>query len=145
LAIPRARGPIIIFTLPGLVFGDIEGAGSSFHVLCSRTHFRRYRKGQAQFSYFVLPFSMVLRVSSPVSMFYTPKFISNETEGRSPDFMLYARRIIFDGTKGVRFQFSYFVLPNHFSVVPRALGSNFHGTEGVVSHCQVLRFRTHFR
>jgi hypothetical protein len=41
--LPRASGPIFLFCAPELIFGCNEGVGSHFHVLRSRTHFRRYR------------------------------------------------------------------------------------------------------
>jgi hypothetical protein len=41
--VPRAVGPVFMFCAPGLVLGGNEGVGSRFHVLRSRTHFRRYR------------------------------------------------------------------------------------------------------
>jgi hypothetical protein len=40
-AITRASAPIFMFCAPGLVFCGTEGVGSRFHVLCSRSHFRR--------------------------------------------------------------------------------------------------------
>jgi hypothetical protein len=41
-AIPRASGPVFIFCTPEHIFGGTEGVGSTFHVLISRTRFRRY-------------------------------------------------------------------------------------------------------
>jgi hypothetical protein len=93
LAVPRAFGPVIIFCAPGLVFGGsegvrsrfhfcipvlvfdgTEGVGSRFHVLRPRTSFRRYRGRLVPFSCFARPdlFSMVLRASGPVFMFFGP-------------------------------------------------------------------------
>jgi hypothetical protein len=40
----RASGPVFMFCILGLVFGRSEGAGSSFHFLHSRTHFRCYEE-----------------------------------------------------------------------------------------------------
>jgi hypothetical protein len=40
-AVPRASGPVFTFRAPELVFGGTGGVGSRFHVLRSRTHFRR--------------------------------------------------------------------------------------------------------
>jgi hypothetical protein len=42
-AVPRATCPIFMFCAPGLVLGGNEGVESCFHVLRSRTRFRRYR------------------------------------------------------------------------------------------------------
>jgi hypothetical protein len=39
----EASGPVIMFCAPGLIFGGTEGVGCGFHVLPSRTRFRRYR------------------------------------------------------------------------------------------------------
>jgi hypothetical protein len=38
--VPRASGPIFMFCAPGLVFDNIEGVWSLFHVLRFRTRFR---------------------------------------------------------------------------------------------------------
>jgi hypothetical protein len=40
--VPWASGPVFMFCAPGLIFGGIEGLGSLFHVLRSRTRFGRY-------------------------------------------------------------------------------------------------------
>jgi hypothetical protein len=40
--VPTTWGPVFMFCAPGLIFGGIDGVGSRFHVLRSRTHFRRY-------------------------------------------------------------------------------------------------------
>jgi hypothetical protein len=40
-AVPRASSLVFLFCAPDLVFGCTEGDGSRFHVLRSRTHFRR--------------------------------------------------------------------------------------------------------
>jgi hypothetical protein len=42
-AVPRVSDPVFMFCAPGLVFGGIEGVETRFHVLHSRTRFRRYR------------------------------------------------------------------------------------------------------
>jgi hypothetical protein len=53
--VPRASGPVFLFCAPKLIFGDTEGVGSRFHVLCSRTHFRRYRGRRVPFSNLARP------------------------------------------------------------------------------------------
>jgi hypothetical protein len=70
-AVPRVSGPVVMFCAPGVVLGNIEGVGFNFHVLHSRTHFRRYRGRRVPFSCFALPysFSAVPRASGPVFMF----------------------------------------------------------------------------
>jgi hypothetical protein len=62
-ALPRAPGPVFMCCAPVLVFGGTEGVGSHFHVLCSRTHFRRCRVRQVPFSRFELlvSFSVITR------------------------------------------------------------------------------------
>jgi hypothetical protein len=54
-AVPSVSGHVFMFCTSGLVFGGTEGVGSRFHVLCSRTHFRRYGGCRVQFSCFVRP------------------------------------------------------------------------------------------
>jgi hypothetical protein len=51
-AIPRVLGPVFMFCAPGLIFASSEGVGSRFHVLRSRTRFRRYRGCLVPFSCF---------------------------------------------------------------------------------------------
>jgi hypothetical protein len=41
--VPRYLGPVFIFCAPELIFSGTEGVGSRFHILCSRTRFRRSR------------------------------------------------------------------------------------------------------
>jgi hypothetical protein len=52
--VPRASGLVFIFCAPELILGGTEGAGSHFHLLHSRTRFRRNRECRVQFSCFVL-------------------------------------------------------------------------------------------
>jgi hypothetical protein len=119
-----------MFCAPGLVFGGTEGVGSRFHVLRSRTRFRRYRGRRVSFSCFALtdPFSAVTRACNPVSCF---------------------RRY-----RGCRVPFSCFALPDTFSTVPWASGPFFifcvpglifGNTEGIGSRFHVLRSHTRFR
>jgi hypothetical protein len=54
-AVPRSSGPVFMFCAPGLILSSIEGVGSRFHVLRSRTRFRRYRGRQISFSCFARP------------------------------------------------------------------------------------------
>jgi hypothetical protein len=81
--VPRASGPVFIFCPPVLVFDGTEGVGTRFHVLFSRTRFRRCRVRRGPFSCFARPdsFSTVPRASCPVFMFCAPGIIFNGTEG----------------------------------------------------------------
>jgi hypothetical protein len=54
-AVPRASDPVFMSFAPGHVFGGLEGVGSLFHVLRSKTHFRRYRGCHVPISCFALP------------------------------------------------------------------------------------------
>jgi hypothetical protein len=82
-AVPSASGPVFMFCAPGLVFSDTEGIMSLFHVLLSRTRFRRYRGRRVPFSCFACPdsFSTETRVSAPVFIFCSPGVFSRGTEG----------------------------------------------------------------
>jgi hypothetical protein len=82
-AVPRASGPVFMFCAPGLIFGGTEGVRSRFHVLRSRTRFRRYRDYTVPFSCFALQksFSAIPRESGPVFMFCAPGLILGCTEG----------------------------------------------------------------
>jgi hypothetical protein len=127
LAIPGASGPVFMFCAPGLIFGATEGVDSYFHVLRSRTHFRRYRGRQVLFSCFALPdsFSTVPRVSGPVFMFCTPELYFGGTEGVGSCFHVLRARNCFWRYRGPRVPFSCFALPESFSAVSRASGSVF--------------------
>jgi hypothetical protein len=102
LAVSRASGPIFQFCAPGLFLGGIEGVGSSLHVLCSQSRFRRYRGRRGSFSCFALmnAFWAVPRASGPVFMFCAPG-------------------LVFGWYRGRQGSFSCFKLPKSFWAVPR--------------------------
>jgi hypothetical protein len=81
-ALWRASGPVFVFCAPELIFGGAEGVGSHFHVLRSRTHFRRYRGHRVPFSCFALPdsFSTLPMTSGPVFMFCAPELVFDSTD-----------------------------------------------------------------
>jgi hypothetical protein len=180
-----------MFCAPELVFSCIKGVVSRFHVLCSRTRFRWYRRRRIPFSCFALPemFSAVRRASSPVFMFCAPGLVFNGTEGVGSCFHVLRSRTRFRRYRGRRVPFSCFALPNSSSMLPRAfhvlrsrtrfwryrrrwvpfscfalpepfsavrrasgpvfmfcaLGHVFDGTDGVGSRFHVFRARTRFR
>jgi hypothetical protein len=142
-----------MFCTPGHIFGDTEGVGSRFHVLRSRTHFRRDRGRGVPFSCFVFPnsFSEVPRASGPFSCFARPDSFSAVPRAWVP-FSCFALPDSFSAVS--RAPFFMFAHPDSFSVVPRswgpvfifcASGLIFGGTEGVASRFYVLRARTRFR
>jgi hypothetical protein len=132
--VSRASGPVFIFCTLWLIFGGTEGFGSHFHVFRSRTHFSLYRGHRVPFSCFVLPgtFSAVRRASGPGHVFRSHaclrariQFWLNVLRSRT-HFRRYRAR---------RFPFSYFVLPDSFSAVPRVSGPVYmFCSPGVVSH-----------
>jgi hypothetical protein len=145
-----------MFCAPRLVFGGVECVGSSFHVLCVRTHFRRYRGRRAPFSCFELPysFSAVTRASGPVFTFCAPELIFVGTGGVGIRFHVLRAQTRFRQYRGRWIQFSCFALSDSFSAVPRASGPVFMfcapghifgGIEGVGSHFHVLCAQTSFR
>jgi hypothetical protein len=155
-AIPRASGPVFMFYAPGLIFGGTEGVGSRFHVLRSRTHFRRYRGRPVSFSCFALPdsFSAVPRASGLVFIFYAPGLIYGGTEGVRSRFHVVRSRTYFRLYRGRWVPYSCFARPDSFSAVPRASGPVFMfcapglffgGTEGFGSRFHILRSRIHLR
>jgi hypothetical protein len=203
--VPSASGPVFMFCAPGLFFGDTEGVRSRFHVLprasgsvlkccapeldfdgtdgvrfrfhvlCSRNHFRRYRRRRVPFSCFALPdsFSAVPRASGPIFMFFALGPIFHGTDGVGCGFHGLRSKTQFRRYRGRRFPFSCFALPEPFSAVPshrvplscfalldsfsalpRASGAvfifcaprlDFGGTEGVGFRFHVLHSRTRFR
>jgi hypothetical protein len=120
-------GSVLMSCAPGLVFDGTKGVGSRFHVLCSRTYFRRYRGLQVPFSCFARPlsFSAVPRVLGLVFMFCTPELIFGSTEGVRSRFHVLRSRTHFRRYRGRQVPFSCFKLPDSFSAVPRALGPVF--------------------
>jgi hypothetical protein len=81
--VPRASCPVFMFCAPGLIFRGTEGVGYRFHVLCSRTHFRRCKVRRVPFSCFVrsYSFSAVPRASCLVFIFCDPGHVFDGTEG----------------------------------------------------------------
>jgi hypothetical protein len=118
-AVPRASGPVSMFCVPRLVFCGTEGDGSRFHVLFSRTHFRRYRGRRVPFSCFASPesYSAVLRVSGPVFMFCAPGLVFGDTEGVLSRFHVLRARTRFRRFRGRQIPISCFALLDSFSTV----------------------------
>jgi hypothetical protein len=146
LAVQRASGPVFMFSAPGSVFGGTEGVGSRFHVLQSRTSFRRYGGCRVPFSCFTRldSFSAVPRALGHVFMFCDPG-VSISCFAIPDSFWWYRCRPI---------PFLCFALPDMFLAVQRssgpvfmfcAPGRLFGGTEGVGSRFHVLRSWTCFR
>jgi hypothetical protein len=107
LVVPSAAGPVFMFCSSRLVFGGTVGVGSRFHVLRSRTRFRRYGGRQVPFSCFARPdsFSAETMVSGLVFMFCAPGIVFGGTEGVRSRFHVLHTRLIFGGTEGVRSRF----------------------------------------
>jgi hypothetical protein len=175
LAVPRASDPVFMFCAPGTVFGGTEDVRSHFHVLRSRTRFRRY--GGRRVRFHVLRarthFRRYVGRRVPFSCFKLPDSFSAEPRASGPVFMFCAHRLIFGGTEGVGSHFHVLRARTHFrrcrvrrvlfscfaclfslSAVSRAWGPVFMfcspglvfvGTEGVRSRFHVLRARTRFR
>jgi hypothetical protein len=139
--VPRASCPVFMFCAPELIFDGTEALGSRFHVLRSRTRFRRYRGRQISISCFALPYSF-LRYRGPrvpFSCFALPKSFSSIPRESGLVFMFCAPGLVFGSSEGVgsrihdlrarnrfrryrgrRVPFSCFTLPDSFSAVPRA-------------------------
>jgi hypothetical protein len=155
-AVPRALGPFFMFCAPRLIFSGTEGVSSCFHVVRSRTRFRRYRGRRVPFSCFALPdsISAVPSASGPIFVFCAPRLIFGDTEGVGSCFHVLRSRTHFRWHLGRRVKFSSFALEDSFSVVPRASdpvfmfcapGLVFDGAERVGSLFLVLRAQTQFQ
>jgi hypothetical protein len=115
-AVPRASGPVFLFCAPGLifsgavfmfcapwhVFGAVEGVGSRFRVLRSRTRFGRYRGCRFPFSNFALPnsFSPVRRATGTVFLFFAPEIIIDSTGGVGSRFHVLRARTHYRQNRG---------------------------------------------
>jgi hypothetical protein len=145
-----------MFCAPGHIFGGTKGVGSHFHVLHSRTHFRRYRGGPVSFSCFALPDSLsaVSSASGPALMFCAPELVFDGTEGVGSRFHVLRSRNLFRRYRWRPISFSCFARPDSICTIPRASGPVFifcapvlivGVAECVGSHFHVLRTETHFR
>jgi hypothetical protein len=155
----------------------MEVSGSRFYVLRAQTHFRRYRGHRVPFSCFGLPssFSTVRMASAPGHVFGGAEYVGSRFHVLRAQtcFHVLPSRTHFQRYRGRRVPFSYFVLPDSFSAVPRAsdpfscfarpdsfstvpmasgpvfmfCAPEIHsrGTEGVRCCFHVLHARTHFR
>jgi hypothetical protein len=119
--VPRSSLPIFIFYASGLVFGLTEGVVFRFHVLRSRTRFRRYRRRRVPFSCFALldsfsavPRSSGPRSSGPVFKFYAPGLFFGGTEGVRSRFMCLRTWIRFRRYQGRRVPFQVLCSRTHF-------------------------------
>jgi hypothetical protein len=173
--VPKVSGPVFTFCAPRLGFGGTEGVGFRFHVLRSRTHFRRYRGRRDSFSCFALSnlFLLVLRASVPVFMscatglffggndvsgfvylFCAPRPVFVSTERVGSRFLVLCSRTHFRRYRRCLVLFSCFALPDPFLAIPTAsvtvflfcaIVPIFGGTDRVGSRLHVLRTRTRFR
>jgi hypothetical protein len=155
-AVPRASAPVFMLCAPELVFGCTVRVRSRFHVLCSRTSFRRRRRRLVPFSCFAHPdsFSAVPMASGPVLMFCAPILFFSGIEGVRSRFHVLHARTHFGRYRGCQVPFSFYARPDSFSSVPRASVPVFmycahrlvfSSTEDVGSRFQVLRSMAHFR
>jgi hypothetical protein len=121
-SVPRASGPVFMYNAPGLIFNGTKGVGSRFHVLRSRTRFRRYRGSRFPYSCFALPdsFLALARASGPVYIFCAPGLIFGGIEGIGSRFQVLRSRGRFRRYGGRQVPISCFALPASFSSVPRA-------------------------
>jgi hypothetical protein len=146
--VPSASDHALMFCAPELVFGYTEGVGSSFHILRSRTHFRRYRGRRVLFSCFGLlnPFRAESRVEPrthfrryqgrrvPISCFSLPDSFSTVPRASVPVLMFCTFELVFDDTEALAPVLMFC-----------ASGLIFGCIEGVGSSLHVLRSRTSFR
>jgi hypothetical protein len=81
--VPTPSGLVVMFFCFGLIFGGTKGVVYHFHVLRSRTRFRRYRRRRDPFSCFALldSFSAGPRASCPVFMSCSPGPVFGDTDG----------------------------------------------------------------
>jgi hypothetical protein len=100
-----------MFDAHGLIFGGTEGVGSRFHILRSRTRFRRYRGHLILFSCFALPdsFSAVPNVSGPIFIFCPPELIFSGNKDAGSRFHVLHVRTLFRQYRGCLIVFSYFM------------------------------------
>jgi hypothetical protein len=141
-----------MFCAPRLFFDGTEGVGSRFHILRSRTRFRRYQGCRVPFSCFAPPdsFLSVLKASGPVFIFCALELVFGGTEGIRSRFHLLRSWTRFRWYRGRRVPSSCFACPAvsrasvpvfMFCAARLIFGSK----EGVGSRFHVLRSRARFR
>jgi hypothetical protein len=108
-AIPRVSGRVFLFSATRVVSRVTEGVKSRFHVLRSRTRFRRFRERRVPFSCFLLPdiFSAVPSAAGPVFMFCVPGLIFGGTKGVGSRFLVLRSRTRFQRYGGRRVPFYF--------------------------------------
>jgi hypothetical protein len=102
-AVPRASDPVFMFSATGHVFGSAEGVRSRFHVLRSRTRFRRFRGRRVPF-YVLNAMNLFWRNRGSrltFSCFAFPNSFSAVRRVPGPVFMFCEPGLVFDGTKGI--------------------------------------------
>jgi hypothetical protein len=127
LTVSRASDPVFMFCAPALIFDVTEGIRSYFHVLHSRTHFRRYRRRRGPFSCLAFPdtFLAMRRASGPFFMICAPGLVFGGSEGVGSRFHISCARTFLRRYRGHRLPFSCFALPDTFSATRRASGPLF--------------------
>jgi hypothetical protein len=147
-------GPVFIFCAPGVVSCGTEGVRSRFHILRSRTLFRRYRGRQVPFLCFACPdsYSAVPRASALIFIFCASGLFFGGTECVRSLFHVLHSHTCFHRCRVHRVTFSCFPRLGSFSAVPMATGPVFKfcapglvfgGTVGVVS-CGTAGIRSRF-
>jgi len=123
-ALPSASGPVFTLCVPGRVFGVTECVGSRFHVLRTRTRFRRFRVHRVPLSRFAHPdtFLAFSRVSGPVFTFCAPGCVFGVADLVGSRFQVLRSRTRFRCYQARRVPFSRFTLPDVFSTVPSSSG-----------------------
>jgi hypothetical protein len=106
-AMPSASGLVFKFCALRLIFSSTEGVGSRFHVLRSRSPFKRYRGRQVPFSCFAFldSFSAVSGASNLVFMFCAHGLIFGGTEDVGSLFHVLRSRTRFRRYRGCRVPF----------------------------------------
>jgi hypothetical protein len=110
-------GLVFIFCALGLNFGGTEGIVSRFYVLCSRTHFRRYRERRVPFSCFAPLDSFTTVHSAPILVFMfsaLPDPFWVVLSSSDHDFICCAPRLVLGATKGAVSRFHVLRPCTHF-------------------------------
>jgi hypothetical protein len=126
-AVPRVPSIIFMFCAPGVVSRGTESVKYRFHILRSRTHFRREPRASGPVFMFSRPdsFSAGPRALCPIFMFCASGLVFGSTEGVGSHFHVLRARTQFRRYRGRRLPFLCFALLDSFSSVPRASGPVF--------------------
>jgi hypothetical protein len=125
--VPGVSVLVLIFCTPRLIFDEIQGVGSGFHVLRSGLVFGDTKAVRSRFPIFHSQtcFWLCRGRRLPFSCFALPNTFSSVQRASTLVFMFCAPGLIFGGNEGVGSLFHVLCSRSHFAAISRASGPVF--------------------